>query len=98
MKTIPAIIIGACIVVAAITHALLRQDRPMPIQTGYAQGEIWKKESDGIAHLKCNGFKVECYESFVVVHIDKEKEPTWTDNYVLTIPWDKIERLTLMPE
>jgi len=98
MKTIQVIIIGACILVAAITHALLRPNRPMPIQTGYSQGEIWKQEAAGIAHLKCNGFRVECYESFVVVHVDKEKEPTWTDNYVLTIPWDKIEHLTLMPE
>ena len=98
MKTIPAVIVGAFILVAAMAHAILYPSHPVPIQTGHVQGEILKQEPQGIAHLKCNGFKVECYESFVVVHIDKEKEPTWTDNYILTIPWSKIEHLTLMPK
>ena len=98
MKTSTAIILGLLILVAAIAHALMSTDRPVPIQKGRIVGEVWKQEANGVAHLKCNGFKVECYESLVVIHVDKTKEPTWTGNYVLTIPWEKIEYLTLMPE
>jgi hypothetical protein len=71
---------------------------PGPIKTGYVQSDVLKKADNGIETLKCNGFKVECYDSFVVIHVDKAKEPTWTGNYLLVIPWSKIENLTLMPE
>jgi hypothetical protein len=86
------------ILVAAMAHAFVSKSRPTPIHTGYVQGEVWVREANGIAHEKCNGFKVECYDSVVVVYIDKKKEPTWTGNYVKVIPWSKIELLNLMPE
>ena len=105
MRLATVLVLGMFILVAAIGHALVSktcsepiQTIQKPIQTGYVLGEVWKKEPNGIAHLKCNGFKVECYESFVVIHVDKSKEPTWTDDYVLTIPWSKIENLTMLPE
>lgn len=97
MKTNTAIIIGISLLVSSISHALLSTSSPKPLHTGYVQGEIYKEESNGIAHLKCDGFKVECYETFVLVFVDKEKEPTWTDNYVLTLPWSKIQHMTLKP-
>ncbi len=68
-----------------------------PLHVGYVQGDIQLREANGIATEKCNGFKVECYDTFVVIYVDRKKEPTWTDNYVLTIPWSKIESLTLQP-
>ncbi len=98
MRLATVLVLGMFILVAATGHALLSKTRAVPIHIGFVQGEVWKEEANGIAHLKCNGFKVECYESFVVIHVDKSKEPTWTDDYVLTIPWSKIERLTMLPE
>ena len=104
MKDWHVFVIGICIMLASLLHGLLVTRHvpipagPVPSHTGYVQGELWKQEPGGIAHVKCNGFKVECYDSFVLVYVDKTKEPTWTDNYVLTIPWSKIEHLTLMPE
>ena len=95
MKTSMAIILRLFILVAAVAHALMSTNRP--IQKGRVVGEVWKREANGVAHLKCNGFKAECYESLVVIHVDKTKEPTWTDNYILTIPWEKIEFLPLLP-
>ena len=97
MKAIPAVVLGVLILIAAIAHALVAKNHPAPIQRGRVVGEVLKQEANGIAHLKCDGFKAECYESLVVIHVDKVKEPSWTDNYVLTIPWSKIEHLTLMP-
>lgn len=97
MKNAPMIAIGACLVIAAILHALISSGYHGPIKTGYAQGEILRMDHNEISHLKCNGCKVECYDSFIVVYIDREKEPSWTDNYLLTIPWDKVEHLTLLP-
>lgn len=98
MKTSTAVILGLFILVAALAHALVAKNQPAPIRRGTVVGEVLKQESDGIAHLRCNGFKAECYESLVVIHVDKAKEPTWTGNYILTIPWSKIEHLTLQPE
>jgi hypothetical protein len=46
-------------------------------------------------HHKCNVFKIECCESFVAVYVEKEKEPTWTCNVVITFPWSKNEHLTM---
>jgi predicted Ser/Thr protein kinase len=74
-----------------------KQSEPKPLRVGYIQGDLLIREPNGIAHSKCDGFKVECYESFVVVHVDSKKQPTWTGDYVLTIPWSKIEHMTLQP-
>jgi hypothetical protein len=68
-----------------------------PLRVGYIHGDLLIREQNGIAVSKCDGFKVECYESLVVVHVDRAKQPTWTGNYVLTIPWNKIEHMTLKP-
>jgi hypothetical protein len=73
------------------------QSEPRPLRVGYIQGDLLIREANGIAHSKCDGFRVECYETFVVVHVDRTKQPTWTGNYVLTIPWSKIEHMTLQP-
>lgn len=97
MNTKQSLLLGAFILVAAISHALLSVDRPQPLHVGIVQGDIQVKRANGISHLKCNGFKVECYESFVVVYVDREKVPTWTGNFVKTIPWSKIEYMTLAP-
>ena len=98
MKPASAVVLGFFILISSVCHALLVKPTPTPLTTGYIQGEVWKQERDGIAKLKCNGFKAELYGSFVIIHVDRTKEPTWTDNYVLTIPWDKLEQLTMLPE
>ena len=98
MNTKQSLILGAFIVVAAILHALLSAEHPQPLHVGTVSGEIHvRRDANSVAHLKCSGFKIECHESFVVVYVDKEKEPTWTANFVKTIPWSKIEYLTLAP-
>jgi hypothetical protein len=97
---------GICVVLSALGHGrhglLVKLSstaiRPLPLVSGYIQGEVWKREDGGgIAKLRCNGFHAEFYETFVAIHVDKSKEPTWTDNYVVTIPWSKVEHLTLLP-
>lgn len=98
MKAASAIVLGVFVLIAAIGHALLVRSTPKALASGYIQGEVWKQEANGTAKLKCNGFKVELYEAFVVIHVDQRKEPTWTGGYVLTIPWNKIENLTMQPE
>jgi hypothetical protein len=98
MKATSSIVLGIFVLVAAIGHALLVRPTPRALVSGYVQGDVWKQEGNGIAKLKCNGFKVELYEAFVVIHVDKSKEPTWTGDYVLTIPWNKIENLTMLPQ
>lgn len=94
MTTNHVILLGAFMVVAAVAHALLAPSS-RPLQVGTIVGELHVREANGIAHLKCNDCRVECYESFVVVYIDREKQPTWTGNYIKTIPWSKIEHMTL---
>jgi hypothetical protein len=92
------VILGVFIVVAAASHALLSSRivaTAPPLYVDTVVGEILVREQGGVAHHKCNGFKIECYESFVVIYVDKEKEPSWTGNYVLTYPWSKIEHLTM---
>lgn len=98
MKPVSAIILGVFILISTLCHALLVRPNPKPLASGHIQSEVWKQETDGIAKLKCNGFQADLYDTFVVIHVDKSKEPTWTDNYVLTVPWNKIERLTMLPE
>ena len=98
MKPASAIILGVFILISTVCHALLVKPNQQPLTSGYIQGEVWKHEPNGVAKMKCNGFKVDLYDAFVVIHVDKNKEPTWTGNYVLTVPWNKIERLTLLEE
>jgi hypothetical protein len=95
MKPDSAIILGVFILISTLGHALLVKPVVKPLATGFIQGDVLKVEGNGVAHLKCNGFKAELYDSFVVIHVDNIKEPTWTGNYVLTIPWSKIENLSL---
>ncbi|MFK7737074.1 MAG: hypothetical protein AB8B50_13645 [Pirellulaceae bacterium] len=98
MNTKQSVVLGAFIVVAAISHAILSAKPPQPLLVGTVSGDIHvRQDANSVAHLKCNGFKIECHESFVVIYVDKEKEPTWTANFVKTIPWSKIEYLTLTP-
>ncbi|MEP3478464.1 MAG: hypothetical protein ABJZ55_04395 [Fuerstiella sp.] len=92
------IILGTFIVVAAVLHARLHsQPDPdsQPRYEGIVVGQILVKEQSSVAHHKCNGFKIECYDAFVIVHVDKTKEPSWTGDYVLTFPWSKIEHLVM---
>jgi hypothetical protein len=43
------------------------------------------REKDPLTELKFNGCKVECFDRLVVVH------------YVMVIPWEKVEHMTLLP-
>lgn len=95
MKNSPAIILGSFLLVAIICHALLTKHNDKPRVIGFIQGEVWKHEGNGIAKLKCNGFKAELYDNFVLIHVDKSKKPSWTVNHTITLPWNKIEYLTL---
>jgi serine/threonine protein kinase len=97
------VVVGSILAIA-ILFAVQRQEQPhqaqpKPIRVGYIQGDLLVREPNGlISHSKCDGFKVECYETFVVVYVDSTQQPTWTGNFVLTIPWSKIEHMTLRPE
>lgn len=96
-----AVILGVFVVVAAACHAFISSsiaEKTSPLHVDTVIGDISVRSRQGVSHLKCNGFKIECYESFVVIYVDKEKEPTWTGNYVLTYPWSKIEHLTMAGE
>jgi hypothetical protein len=101
MQTRQALIIGLCVLVAAAGHtavtAFVPEPKPRPLSEGYGVGSMAVREKDAVAELKFNGCKVECYDQFVVVHIDKAREPTWTGNYIKVIPWEKIEHMTLLP-
>jgi hypothetical protein len=102
VTTKQVVILGLFVLLAALVHAglsgTLLAPSPRPVRVGVVSGEILERQPVGVAHLKCDGFKVECYESFVVVHVDRAREPTWTGNYLLTIPWSQIEHLSLAPE
>jgi hypothetical protein len=100
-RNAPWIIAGA-ILLGAILHAgipLVIGPRPQaPLHVGYVAGDIMVREGpNSTAKEQCNGCRVECYETFVLVYINRQKVPTWTDNYVLSIPWSKIEYMSLMP-
>jgi hypothetical protein len=102
MNNRSTIVLAICVVFSALGHGLLVKPsstaiKPVPLVSGSIQGEVWKREGDGITKLRCNGFHAELFDRFVVIHVDHRKEPTWTDNYVLTMPWSKVERLTLLP-
>jgi hypothetical protein len=96
-RTVVAAMLGALVVGAAWFLTALAQPAPRPIREGFGVGAISVREKDYTTELKCNGCKVECFDRFVVVHVDKSKEPTWTDNYIKVIPWEKIESMTLLP-
>ena len=98
LTTHNAIFLGTLIFIAAVSHALISRTSgtaTQPLFVGTISGELLVRETNGVAQLKCNGFKIGCYESFAVVYVDREKEPTWTGNFVKTIPWSKIEYMTL---
>ncbi|MHC4406489.1 MAG: hypothetical protein ACYTG0_43240 [Planctomycetota bacterium] len=101
MKAAHAWIIAIAILAGAALHPVLSlivpTPAPAPLHVGYVQGEIHRREANGVAHLKCDGFRVEIYDTFILVFVDKSKEPTWTSDYVLTIPWHQVEHMTLMP-
>ena len=101
MQNKQARIIGVCIFAAAAAHAavtaLASRPTPQPLCEGYGVGSMTVREKDSLTELKFNGCKVECFDRLVVVHIDKAREPTWTDNYVEVIPWEKVEHMTLLP-
>ena len=97
-----ATVLGVFILIAALTHvgvsSVLPRAGPKPLHVGYVEGDItYRINPTTTGHHKVNGCKVECYENFVVVYVDKAKEPTWHDNYVLTIPWRNVESMLLMP-
>ncbi|MBX6313055.1 MAG: hypothetical protein IRY99_09100 [Isosphaeraceae bacterium] len=77
--------------------ALASKSAPRPIREGYGVGSMTIQEKDYFTEPKCNGCKVECFDRFVVVYIDKSKEPTWADSYIKVIPWEKVESMTLLP-
>ncbi len=92
------IILGIFIVIAAVSHAAIgfkAVTTSEPLYVGTVDGEILVDEQGGVAHTKCNGFRIECFESFVVVYVDRTKEPSWSGDYVLTYPWSRIVHLTL---
>jgi hypothetical protein len=88
---------GAAIwLVNAFASTIVSPDHNLkPIVTGYGVGSISVREKDYTTELKCDGCKVECFDRFVVITIDRTKEPTWTDNFTKVIPWDKIDSITL---
>jgi hypothetical protein len=73
MRKNPAVIIGGCIVMAAIIHAWLCS---RPILTGHLKGSLVVNNQV----FPCDGCKVECYESFVVVYI--KKDGNWLDSFI----------------
>ena len=93
-----AVVLGTFLVIAAVLHACISSGNASatPLHVGTILGDVSVRSSPTrVSHHKLGGCRIECFESFVVVYIDKEKQPTWTGNYVMTIPWSKIENLTL---
>lgn len=94
----PIRILTASILVASVLHAWisLGGGSHQPIHTGSVVGEVHVRESPTrVAHMKLGGCQAECYEAFVILYVDRSKQPTWTDDVVKVIPWSKIEHLTL---
>lgn len=92
------VIFGLFIIVAAVAHAMITSRVSTtvgPLHVGVVVGDVLVREQGSVAHHKCNGCRIECYDSFVVVYIDRIKVPSWTGDYVLMYPWSKIEHLTL---
>ena len=102
MSTRSVVVIGCFLLAAFALHAGLSAVWPRgaarPLHVGHVQGDIvYRINASTTGVHKANGCRVECYEAFVLVYVDKSKEPTWTDNYVLSIPWRQIESMTLGP-
>lgn len=105
-----AVVVGLFVLLAAGLHAGVSAfSSPVPgskgavsqrpISTGIVVGEIvYRIDDNTTGKHKADGCRVELYDRFVLVYIDKEKVPTWTDNYILPIQWNKIEHMTLLPE
>jgi mannose/fructose/N-acetylgalactosamine-specific phosphotransferase system component IID len=103
VTTRSAVIIGVFVLLAGIVHAGVLTVWPKPalrpLHTGRVAGDInYRIDANTTSQHKVNGCRVEIYDTFVLVYIDKKTAPTWTDNYVLPIAWRQIESLTLMPE
>lgn len=91
-------VLGACLIIAAVLHAWLPRSSgtSQPIHIGTVVGDVHVRERPTrVSHLKLGGCRAECYETFVILYIDKSKQPTWTGNYVKVVPWSKVEHLTL---
>jgi hypothetical protein len=103
VTTRSSVIIGAFVVLAAVVHAgvlaVQPKPAPRPLHTGRVSGEItYRIDATTTGQNKVDGCRAELYDAFILVYIDKQKAPTWTDNYVLAIPWRQVEHLTLLPE
>lgn len=102
MTTRAAAVLGSFILVAVMVHVgntiFLP---PSPVRSSYSghiQGDVTYRISPTTTGThKLDGCKVECFDQFVVVYVDKVKQPTWTDNYVLILPWSQLDGLTLQP-
>jgi hypothetical protein len=102
MSVRSAVILGGLVLAAAALHAGLSAAWPRasawPLHAGYVQGDIiYRINPTTTGAHKADGFRVECYDEFILVYVDKRAQPTWTDDYVLAIPWDRVESLTLKP-
>jgi hypothetical protein len=99
MGTRTVVVLGTFVLVAALGHAFVSKKCSAPIHTGYVLGVVTIGEGkDWAAHYEYKGCRVECYDSFVVVYVAKNKESTPPDKYVTVVPWSKIGLLNLMPE
>src|SRR5262245_25453713 len=96
-----AVVLGCFLVAASVLHVGLSAAWPWaakPLRTGYVSGDIvYRIDATATGTHKADGFRVACYDAFVLVYVDKAKQPTWTGNYVLAIPWHRVESLTLRP-
>jgi len=97
------VIVGVFVLLAAGLHAGMSAfwppPRPRPLHTGRVSGDItYRINATTTSVHKVGGCRAELYDTFVLVYIDKQKAPTWTDYYVLPIPWRQIENITLLPE
>ena len=100
MTTRSAVIVGVFVLLAVGLHAGISALRPpRPLHTGHVNGDIvYRIDTNTTGRHKVNGCRVELYDTFVVVYIDKQMAPTWNDNFVLPIPWRQIEHMMLLPE
>ena len=94
---IAAILGGVSVGIIWLVAAIAQGPDPKPICEGYGVGSMTIREKDYFTELKFDGCEVECFDRFVVIHIDKAREPTWTDNYIKVVPWEKVEHMTLLP-
>ena len=103
MSAKSAAVLGGFVLAASLLHvglsAIWPRPEARPLHAGYVQGDIvYRVNATATGTHKADGLRVECYDAFVLVYVDKQKQPTWTDNYVLAIPWHQVESLTLRPD